>query len=302
MTGVRRSHGRALAVAVLALALLILPGPAPHPTSLSLVRLESAGAVDLGDGVVWILAVGSDADPGEDLVSGRADAIQLVGLDVDARRAVAIGIPRDFYVEVPGPDDRDRINSGLERGGPEVMARLVEDLTGIEAQYVVTSGPELFAEMVDAVGGLTVRSRFAFVDSESGLRIRRGSNRLDGEQAAAFAGSRELPGDDFGRSANQQALLRAVLAKVRAQEDRPGFLETGALAAFRGLETDNLAPTEIYRFAHAIAEIDPRRVTTCVLGGTPFTTSAGAAVIIPDKGQVRRVARDARDARLDRGC
>jgi LCP family protein required for cell wall assembly len=293
---------RAVVALVLAAGLLLLPGPTHHPASVSLVRLESASAVDLGDGVVWILAVGSDADPGQDLMSGNADAIQMVGLDVDARRAVAIGIPRDSWVDVNG--SKARINTGLRAkgGGPELMAELVEDLLGIAPQYVAVSGPEMFADMVDAIGELTVRSPVAFEDEESGLVVKRGLNEFDGEEAAAFAGSRDLPGYDFSRSANQQRLLESILAEVRAREDQTGFLETGALAALEGLETD-LDPVEIYRFANAIAEIEPSRVTTCVIGGEPFTTGANAAVIRPDRPQARRVARDARpDAELDRGC
>jgi LCP family protein required for cell wall assembly len=301
--GRRRTRGPAAVVAGL-LALLMLAGPGDEPAALSLVRLETASAVDLGDGVVWVLALGSDADPGQDLMSGNADAIQLVGLDVDARRAVAIGVPRDSYVDYPGAAAKDRINQGLTEGGPELVARLVSQLTGISPQYVVTSGPELFARMVDAIGGLTVRSRYAFVDTERGLTVRRGLNRFDGEEAAAFAGSREpLPRSDFDRAANQQALLRAILDQVRKGQDELGFLESGALAAFRGLETDNLGPAEVYRFAHAITEIDPARVTTCVIRGRPFRTSAGAEVIIPDEAQARRLARDARDdARIDGAC
>lgn len=298
------SRRRVAALVALLLGLLLVPGPARHPATVSLVRLETASAVDLGEGVVWILAIGSDADPGEDLMSGRADAIQLVGIDVDQRRAVAIGVPRDSFLEVPGTGERDRINSGLtEEDGAELVARMVEELTGIAPQYVVTSGPELFADMVDAIGGLTVRSGVAFIDAESGLVVRRGPNQLDGEEAAAFAGSRDLPGDDFARSANQQALLRAILATVRAHEDQPGFLEAGAVAALEGLRTDNLGPTGIYRFAHAVTRVDPDRVTTCVIGGRPFTTDEGAQVIIPDRVLAQRLGRDARDdARLDRGC
>ena len=108
--------------------------------------------------------------------------------------------------------------------------------------------------------------------------------------------------DDFSRSANQQALLRAILDQVRSREGEPGFLESGAVAAFQGLETD-LATTEIYRFAHAVARIDPAQVDTSVVGGRPFTTSGGGSVVIPDRGQARALARDARDdAQLDGGC
>jgi LCP family protein required for cell wall assembly len=283
-------------LAVVAATLLLLPGPTPGPASVSLVRLESAEAVDFGEGVVWVLAVGSDADADEDVMSGRADAIQLVGLDVETGRAAALGVPRDFVVDVPGLG-RDRINRGLQEGGPEAMAVMVEELIGIAPQYVVTSKAAQFADMVDAIGGLTVRSPVAFVDPETGLRVRRGRNEFTGDEAATFAGVREpLTGQDFARSANQQALLRAILAKVREREDEEGFLEVGAVAAFGGLNTDvpagldtNLTPAEIYRFAHAITQVEPTQVVTCVLDGRPFTTPEGADVLRPNALQAQRL-------------
>ena len=48
-----------------------------RPTSISLDEVESAG-VDFGDDVVWVLALGSDAD------GTTADAIELVGLDLES--------------------------------------------------------------------------------------------------------------------------------------------------------------------------------------------------------------------------
>ena len=295
----RRPATRRVAVlTAIAAMLLVVPGAASRPASFSLVRLETAEAVDFGEGVVWILAVGSDAGADEEVRAGRADAIQLVGVDVDTGRAAAIGVPRDFLVDIPG-HGRDRINLGLQEGGPEVMARLVEDLVGIAPQYVATSKAALFADMVDAVGGLTVRSRIAFEDPETGLEVRRGLNEFTGEEAAAFAGAREpLPRSDLDRSANQQELLRAILRKVRAREDDEGFLEAGAVAAFGGLETD-LSPPEVYRFAHAITQVDPSKVVTCVLSGRPVTLQSGAAVLEPDTAQARQLGDELRDdARL----
>ena len=285
---------------VIVAALLALPAPTPGPASMSLVRIETASAVDFGDGVVWVLAVGSDAAPGQDVDAGRADAIQLVGVDVDEQRAFALGIPRDFYLDVPG-EGMARINTGLQTGGADLMARLVRDLTGITPQYVVTSKPSRFADMVDEVGGLTVVSRLAFTDEERGLTVRKGPNDFTGTEAADFAGSREpLPRSDLDRSANHQALLRAVLDKVRERADEEGFLEVGAAAALAGLDT-NLSPSEIFRFANAVTEIDPRRVQACVLEGRPQKTADGALVLIPDVPRIKRLAEQVRDdAHLDR--
>ena len=40
---------------------------------------------------------------------------------------------------------------------------------------------------------------------------------------------KSLPGGDFDRSANQQRTLRGIHAKIRANADRPGFIERGVM-------------------------------------------------------------------------
>ena len=92
-------------------------------------------------------------------LDGRADAIQLVGVDFDAGTAVAFGVPRDSWVELEG-HGTNRINAGLPFGGPELMASAVEDLFGIAPDYVVTigtDGPGRISSTVSAASRSTPR-------------------------------------------------------------------------------------------------------------------------------------------------
>lgn len=288
---------------VLGLALLALPDSARHPVSLSLVRVDGAEAVDLDDGLVWILALGSDARPGEDITEGRADAIELVGLDLDNGNAVAVGVPRDAWIDIPG-HGFDRINATLHLGGPSLVAESVERLVGITPTYVLTTGFGGFESMVDSIGILTVRSEHTFEDPDLGVSVHRGLNRMDGTQALAFSRSRDVPGSDFDRQANHQELMKAVLRKLRAGDDDPGLLEGGALAAleaFAAVGTD-LSPLDLYKLAQAISTLEVRQVTTCVLPATPDEVGE-ASVVRVDEGQARRVGDDvSEDARLDGPC
>jgi LCP family protein required for cell wall assembly len=289
-------------VAVLAATLLVLPDAAVRPATWSLTRVESARAVDFDEGVVWVLALGSDARPGEDVTGARADAIQLVALDLAAGRAVGIGIPRDAWLELPGRGE-NRINAALALGGPDLVARAVDSLTGVTPDYVFVAGFDGFRSMVGALGRpLEVRSPVAFVDPEFDLRVRRGANRLGPDEALDLARSRkQLPGGDFDRSANQQRLMLGILARLRAGEDRLGFMERGTLAALAGLRTD-LAPAELYRLAQAVTQVRPGRVATCVVRGT-FGQVSGQSIVYADRAQARRLAADAGDdARLRHGC
>lgn len=293
----RRALTRLVSLAaVLAVGCLVVPDSAVHPTRISLTKAENARSVDFADDVVWILVLGSDARPGQDLDEGNTDAIHLVGLDVPSRRAAGIGIPRDFWMQLP--DGLDRINTAYEEGGGELVSALVEELVGFAPHYVMAAGFDTFRDLVDTVGGITVHADEALPD----LGIRRGPNDFDGAQALDYARTREFIRGDFVRSANQQQIMIGILRQLLVREDEEGFIEGGAMAALQGLSTD-LPPTELYRLAQAVTQIRPDRVTTCVLPGTDETTEGGGAVLIPDDDAAQRIGDDVRDdARVDRGC
>lgn len=291
-------------VPLLATLALVLPAPTVQPAAISLTTVETARAVDFGENVLWVLVLGSDARPGTPVTEGRTDAIQLVGLNWERRSAVSIGIPRDSWVELDGPDPGfDRINAALAIGGTEVAAKAAAELVGITPDLVVVAGFEGFLDMIQSIGGVDVDSPVAFPDNEHDLVVRRGPNRFSAEQALSFARVRQgLNGDDLARSANHQRLMLGVLEQLRMHEDDEGFMEVVTLAALGGVETD-LGPVELYRFAQAVTGIDPSRTTACVLGGTPFVTDGGASVLLPDTDQARVLGQDARDdARLQGGC
>lgn len=287
---------------ILLLTLVGLPRAAAQPPVVSIVAVGDAKTIDFEGGVVWFLLLGSDARPGTDVLKGNVDAIQLVGIDFDTGAAAAIGVPRDTWLEVEG-HGLNRINRTLRLGGPLLAQETVTRLVGIEPSYVLTTGIRGFEAMVDSIGGVRVRVAEGFDDPEHGIEVHRGVNDLDGEDAVRFARSRKkLAGGDFARSANHQALLEAILRQLRGHEDRLGFMEGGVLAALEGLDT-NLTPNALYRLAQAVTGVRLGAVTTCVLTGSPLTTSGGGAVIEVDPARARAVGDDARDdARIDGDC
>jgi LCP family protein required for cell wall assembly len=279
---------------------VVVPAGSVHPTTISLTTVSTAKAVDAGDGMLWVLALGSEAGPGEDVATGLTDAIQLIGVKWSSGRAVAIGLPRDLWVELPS--GRARINTALADGGPEGVAREVDDLLGITPDVVMVTGARGFLSMMGAVGPVRVESPDGFTTEDGSVRIEEGGNVLDPRQALAYASTRQgLPAGDLDRAANHQRLLLAALARLRAAEDDEGFMESVALAALGGLETD-LSPSEAYRLLQALTTIDPARTDGCIIRGE-FGTEFGAAVVHPDVEQARAVGADARDdARLQGGC
>jgi LCP family protein required for cell wall assembly len=194
-----------------------------------------------------------------------------------------------------------KLTETLHVGGAELVATEVAKLTGVTPQYVLTTGFEGFQTMVDSIGMLKVHSDAAFEDEEYGLVVQKGMNDMDGHTATSFARSRYPLRNDFQRQANQQSLLEAILKQLRAHQDEEGFIEAGAVAALTHLETD-LSPPDLYRFAQAVTQIDPRQTGTCVITGTDDVVGS-QQVIRLDTVQAKRVAQDADDdATLQGGC
>ena len=286
---------------VLAIAALVMPPATERHTDASLVKVQTAQAVDHSRNVVWVLCLGSDARPGQRLTGTRADAIQLVGLNLKTGAGTMIGIPRDSYVDIRG-HGRNKINASMFFGGPQLMADSVGRLVGVRPDYVFTTGFLGFRGMVRAIGGVTVHSKFSFSDPIRPQGYHRGVNKLNPFQALIFGRVRHpLPRGDFDRSANQQELLRSILRKVRAHEQQPGFMERGVLASVKNMNTD-LAPSELYRLAQAVTAIKPGKLKGCVVQG-PTGNAGGASVVFASVAQARRLGNDARkDGTLNHAC
>lgn len=286
---------------VLAIAALVVPAGQVKTTEVALVKVQRASGVDLTPQVVWILAVGSDARPGEDMLRTRGDALQLVGINTSTGAATTIGIPRDSWVPIPGYGS-NRVNAALTFGGPELLGRAVGDLVGIQPDYVFVTRFPFFEDMVNDIGGIHVRNPRYFSDVNLKPRgFQQGRIHLDGYGAMAFARIRKtLPGGDFDRTANQQIVLRGIHAKLRENAARPGFLERGVLSVLEHLHTD-LSPAEVFRFAQAVAQVDPGKVTSCVVQGS-IGNVGGASVVLPYVEQARRYGDDARRDATIRRC
>ncbi|QWF23796.1 LCP family protein [Nocardioides sp. LMS-CY] len=286
--------------AVLGVAALVIPDSAVKSTEIELVKVQRADGVDLTPEVVWILAVGSDARPGEDMTRTRGDALQLVGMNTRTGAATAIGIPRDSWVPIPGYGS-SRVNAALAYGGPQLLGRTVGDLVGIQPDYVFVTRFPYFEDMVNEIGGITVHNPRPFYDENLNRKgFKSGQVHLNGYGAMAFSRIRKsLPGGDFDRSANQQRVLRGIQARVRARAAVPGFIERGVLSVMAHMRTD-LSPAELFRLAQATAHVVPSKITSCVVQGS-IGNVGGASVVLPYVDQARRYGNEARqDATIER--
>jgi polyisoprenyl-teichoic acid--peptidoglycan teichoic acid transferase len=274
----------ALILAVMALA---LPDASPKSTEFALVKVDQGDAAAINKNVISILAVGSDARPGEDFIHTRGDALQLVTINTKTHAASIIGVPRDSWVDIPG-HGVDKINASLYYGGPQLMGDTVGNLIGVHPKYVFVTRFQYFSAMVRWLGGIDIRNPYFFSDDPlKRVGFKKGRIHLDGYDAMAYSRIRHtLPRGDFDRSAHQEIVLKWIQAKVHANADKPGFIEHGVLDAMRHMYT-NLPPIELFRLAQVMAQVDPSKVRSCVVQGGIGVSSGGASIVLPYVAQAR---------------
>ncbi len=288
----RRTLLRVLRLAVVGLAtVLVVPGGSVQPAAISLYTTETAEGVDFDDGQLWVLVLGADSE-------GLTDAIHLVGIDSASSSAVALGIPRDTWLDLPGIGFA-RINRAYMEGGPNATADAVAGLTGITPDLVLHMDSNGFLDLMSTLGPVEVRTPEEFTND--GVHVEKGLNTFSPRQALAYVDYRVgLERSDFDRSANQQRLMKGALTALRAQEVEVGFMERATISAIGALDT-NLGPEDLYRLAHFVTTVEPKRVDTCVITGTFDTVGEGAEVVIVDPEFSRGIGLDAEDFRLQ-GC
>lgn len=241
---------------------------------------------------LFILAIGSDARPGQRVAGARADAIQIIAINPRRRAASVVGIPRDSYVPIPGVGTR-KINEALFHGGPDLMVRTVQNLTGIRFRGYLLTGFQDFQRMVSRVGGVEVNVPYRMSDRYSGAYFQPGKRRLRGPAALAFTRNRyDAPGGDFGRSFNQGRLILAALREFRRDfRENPISLLRWVAAGTGSIQTD-LTVAELVGLLLAAPTIEPDRVRNDVVAGRGGMVGAQSVVLLGSEAQA--VFRDIR--------
>lgn len=179
-----------------------------------------------GRGTTWLL-VGSDGragltpeqqaelTTGGDLGASRTDTILLVYLPGlgSGTAATMVSIPRDSYVPIPEYGN-DKINAAFSVGGPPLLARTVEQATGLRVDHYAEIGFSGFAGLVDAVGGVTMCPAEPISDPLAGIDLPAGCQELDGRNALGYVRSRATPRADLDRMVNQRQFMSALVQRA----------------------------------------------------------------------------------------
>lgn len=159
----------------------------------------------------------------------RSDTLMLVHLSGDEGTAYTVSLPRDSWVPIPGHGSA-KINASFSWGGPPLLIKTVEDLTGAHVDHFGVVDWHGFRKLTDAVGGVPVTLPRDTYDPEQHRHFAAGTSVLDGNEALAFVRQRHgLPGGELDRIKRQQQFLRSLVGEVRGQVSITDPLGTGRM-------------------------------------------------------------------------
>ena len=177
-----------------------------------------------------VLAIGTDVRAGEHRY-GLTDVMRAVRVDFREQRVTALEFPRDLWVKIPGIEhnlktDHQKLNTAYAYGspdyGPGLLARTLDLNFGLDVDHYMVANMNVFAEVVDALGGLDVtipqggidgRTR---MDRSARLVFPEGTQHLNGEQALTLARLRNV--SVFARAEHQNMVMCALRKKIERPE------------------------------------------------------------------------------------
>jgi LCP family protein required for cell wall assembly len=241
----------------------------------------------IGDSGPWLgseprtlLVLGSDARPGENQQTLRADSVHLVTVLPDAGGGSIVGFPRDSWVE--GPNGGIKLSSLMAGRGPEIMLEKVTEMSELPVAGYVVTGFSGFTGLIEALGGLTVDLPTAMRSGNNWADYPAGVQMLTPSLVLRLARIRKgLPRGDFDRSLNQGLIMQAAMAALQERDatDLPELLAVLSQNTWTDLSTEDLLTLAGTAFL-----TPPDAMTNVVLPGRTGTAGSASVVYLDEEG------------------
>lgn len=174
------------------------------------------------------------------------DVIEVEIKNKDIGKSVDV-VNNSFNIYISGIDTYGSINK-VSRSDVNIIMSVNPTtkeilLTNIPRDYYVKVNFTSLVDIVDALGGVTVNSKYSFV-SQDGYSYKKGENVLDGKKALSFARERKsFKEGDRVRGENQQLVLTALINKAMSPKIITNYVDI--LKALKGKFVTNISDDEI---------------------------------------------------------
>ncbi len=215
---------------------------------------------------------------GKNIPGHRSDTIMILHIPSGGGPAVLVSLPRDSYVPIPGYG-MNKINAAFSFGGPQLLARTVQNVTGLRIDHYMGIGFGGLVNVVNDVGGVQMCFQHRLYDRASGLHLRKGCQVLNGYKALSFVRTRHnFATQDLQRIQNQRIFLKALLDKVTSPGTilNPFSSMPAAVGAADSIQVDQGA--QLYQLVEVAFALRHPETTTVPIANANYLTAAGDSV------------------------
>ena len=174
-------------------------------------------------GITNILLIGTDARKLDE--AARADAIIIATIDNNHKKLKLTSIMRDTLAKIPDHGEQ-KINAALAYGGPDLLMKTINENFNLNLNKYVMVNFGGFKEIIDEVGGIEVDihdyeipelNKFIgeYEKVKSPKITETGMQKLDGQQALAYARIRKVGNGDYERTERQRRVIDLVTQKFK---------------------------------------------------------------------------------------
>ncbi len=242
------------------------------------------------DGRFNVLLLGGDAGAGR--WGLRPDSLTVASIDARTGKTVLVGLPRNMssfpFAEGSVMDkqfpkgfdcddcylngvstwagDHTELFKGSKTPGVDATVMAVEGITGLEINYWSMVNLAGFRNLVDAVGGVTLKVRDRIpvgLPSDDFYRfIEPGTRKLNGMDTLWFARARD-GSDDYSRMARQKCVMNAMLQQISPQDALRNFSKIAAASS--EMISTSVPKSEVDRFIDLAIKAKSQKIGTVSL-------------------------------------
>lgn len=212
-------------------------------------------------------ALGHDCEGSDNYAAGeRADVEMLVHLSADRTNMTVMSIPRDTITRLPAcaGGGETLINAALN-GGPSCQVQEVHNLTGLTIDGFIKADMAAVVGLSNAIGPVNVCVTNNVLDTDSGLKLPKGTSAIVGVQALEWLRSRHAFLNEPQREEAQHLYLSAMIRKLESEGSltNVGLLYSVADIATKSLTvSQNLdSVTSLLSLAQQMGKVPASRIT-----------------------------------------
>lgn len=234
--------------------------------------------------------------------NARSDVNMIVTVNPKTQTILLTSIPRDYYVTTVCDADDGCQNGAMDKlthtgmNGINTTKMTIENLLGIDINYVFKVGFDSVTEIVDALGGIDVdipqEAAVSNSTQTSGLSIAAGKQHIDGKTALRFSRERYAYVDgDRQRTRNQQIVLMGIINAITSPSVLMNY--TSLLESLGNTFETNLTSDEIASLVQFQLDKNPKwTIEQYMLNGSGDNLMCAelgttAYVMVPDQATVK---------------